>query len=153
MRRYFCCWIGLLLLGLLAGCRGQSGPKTVPVSGKITWDNQPLANADVSFTPTDKVEGKPAPSSNARTDAQGNFSLKLDQDGRDGAVPGNHRVRVSKMDRGGEGKPGKGQLIPKDYNENTTLNFTVPADGSKEANFALSSNPSAPPVRGRPGGR
>jgi len=126
----------------------------VPVSGKITWDNQPLANADVSFTPTDaKTDGKPPPSSHARTDEQGNFTLKLDEDNRDGAVPGNHRVRVSKMDRGGEGKPGKGQLIPKAYNEASTLSFTVPPEGTKDANITLSSNPSAPPIRKGPGGR
>jgi len=146
--------LGLLLLLLFAGCHNAPDYKTAPVSGKVTMDNKPLAGATVTFTPLDaKPEaGKPVLSSTGHTDEQGNYSLKLDADGREGAVPGQYRVRIAKMDRGGEGKPGKGQVVPHAYNQDSTLQFNVPDAGSKEANFSLSGNPSsAPPRRGRGG--
>jgi hypothetical protein len=117
-------------------------------------DQRPLANADVTLTPTElkDKEGNPVPEAFGKTDGQGNYTLKVLPRGRGepivGAVTGAYRVRISIFDR-----TGKGQLVPEAYNRNTLLSFTVPADGSKEANFELSSNPSAPPVRTRPGGR
>jgi hypothetical protein len=83
----------LLLAGLLtAGCGGPAGPKTVPVSGVVQLDGQPLEGATVSFLP--KASGaRPA---TATTDAQGKFTLGTFALG-DGAVPGPHSVIVTKI--------------------------------------------------------
>jgi hypothetical protein len=125
----------LLLPLLLLGC-GQSGPKVASVSGLVTLNKKPLANADITFTPTEPGPNKsPGLESSARTDEQGRYSLKVIQDKRDGAVVGAHKVRISLIERGAS----LVNRLPEAYNKNTKLTFTVPAEGSKEANFDLSS--------------
>jgi hypothetical protein len=129
--------IGLLLLCLIAlGC-GKSGPKTVSVSGKVTMDDQPLANATVSFIPAD---GKDITAKEAvgQTDAQGNYSLKLNQSQASGAAPGEYKVSISLIERGAS----LTNVVPEEYNKKTKLTFTVPDAGTKEANFPLKKNPS-----------
>lgn len=72
---------------IAAGCGG--GPKLVPASGVLLLDKKPLADAQVEFWP--ETEG---PRSIAVTDANGKFVLKTDDQTRDGAVPGPHKVVV-----------------------------------------------------------
>jgi hypothetical protein len=45
--------VGLLGLGLLAGCGGESGPKRNRVSGSATFDGKPIPYGEVLFTPDD----------------------------------------------------------------------------------------------------
>ncbi len=78
----------LMLVG--SGC-GGSKPATAPVSGTVLLDGKPVADASVLFEPTEG--GVPARGS---TDASGQFSLSTFTRG-DGAVPGRHRVAISKM--------------------------------------------------------
>jgi hypothetical protein len=139
----------LPLFALLLGCFGKSPPATVRVSGKVTMDNRPLAHAIVTFSPSEVAEGTTPQSSTGRTDEQGNYSLKLDTASAEGAVTGKHRVRVAVIDRGGDGKPsGKSiEKVPVEYNTKTTLSFTVPPEGTSEANFSLSSHPKSTPTR------
>ena len=127
-------WLMLLPL-LLLGC-GKSGPKVVPVSGQVTLDKKPLANADVTFSPTESGPNKsPGLESSGRTDEKGRYTLLVIQDKREGAVVGTHKVRISLIERGAS----LVNRLPNGYNKNTKLTFTVPAEGSKEANFDLSS--------------
>ena len=131
------CVVPLALLPL--GCL-KSVPKTVAVSGRVTMDKRPLPNADISFCPIEYEQaGKRIPEASGRTDADGRFALKLSDGTADGAVVGPSRVRVSIFDRGGDGRPGKGQLIPPRYNRETKLTFDVPPGGTSEANFDLTS--------------
>ena len=84
---------GLLLVCLATmGCvRGDSGrPQTAPVSGRITFRGQPVANAAVTFV----CSGAPRFSS-GRTDADGKFKLSTFEPG-DGAVIGDNLVTVVK---------------------------------------------------------
>jgi hypothetical protein len=82
----------LVLLGVatLLGCGGGPGdaPDTAPVTGKITLDNAPLANATVTFQPT---SGRP---STDVTDEQGNYDLKFSIR-KDGAALGEHVVSIT----------------------------------------------------------
>jgi hypothetical protein len=130
--RYLAC---LLLPVLLLGC-GKAGPKVAPVSGRVTMDNKPLANADITFSPT---ESDPNNSANlesfGQTDEDGRYSLKMIQGKRDGAVVGANKVRISLIERGGK----LVNRVPAAYNKSTSLTYTVPAGGSTEANFDLSS--------------
>jgi hypothetical protein len=126
-------WLLLLAL-LLLGC-AKGGPKVVPVSGRVTLDQQPLANADVTFSPESGAGGSGSLDSSGQTDEQGNYSLKMIQDRRNGAVVGTHKVRISLIERGTKIV----NRVPKQYNTDTKLTFTVPAEGSKEANFDLTS--------------
>lgn len=82
-------------LVLLAGCGGgiEKFP-TAPVSGVVMCDGKPVPMAMVYFEPIaagkNAMVGKPGFS---RADADGKFTLSTYGDG-DGAVVGEHRVRV-----------------------------------------------------------
>lgn len=125
------CW-------LLVGC-GSS--KTAPVSGRITLNGKPLANASVTFAPVGgKDNQEPGPSSAAITDGDGRYTLRLiGQDGR-GAMVGKHKVMVAlqeEADTTNDDGPVKLKQLPLKYNGQTTLEFDVPAKGTDAADFDL----------------
>ena len=93
---------GLLALTVGCGAGDPQGPKTVPAKGKVTYKNAPVEGATVSFL----GDGKSAPAV-AVTDAAGEFILTTTRSG-DGAVPGTHRVTVSKF----VAPPAKAQIGP-----------------------------------------
>lgn len=81
---------GLAVAASLAGCGGVSYPATVPVEGTVLYKGAPVEGANVSFN-TEK-----APRSGyAVTDAEGKFHIST-FGSRDGAIPGEHVVTVSK---------------------------------------------------------
>lgn len=96
---------GLLLitaciLGLASGCsRGRQYPPTHSVSGVVTVEGQPVADAIVSFLPDDGQN--PA---NGSTDASGRYELTSFTRG-DGAMEGSFRVTIVKYEKEVEGKP------------------------------------------------
>jgi|SRR5262245_41379163 hypothetical protein len=135
MRRIGC----LLLLAALpaAGC-GKSS-KIVPVSGRVTLDGRPLAEARINFQPQgDALE--PGPGSSAQTDANGEYTLELVTGGK-GAYVGTHRVYITKFtnqpnpedDRARAGP----NLVPAKYNLQSELTCDVPRGGRTDANFDL----------------
>ena len=77
----------LLTAGLLLSGCGSAGPDLVPVSGTVTLDGKPLANAHVTFEPHNGA------SSIAMTNSQGEYSLVFPGN-RVGALPGEHRVTI-----------------------------------------------------------
>jgi hypothetical protein len=115
------------------------------VSGRVLIDNRPLAHAEIRFQPTD---GKDFPYSVGFTDDQGNYTLRL-ENGSDtpGAVVGEHRVLISLNQRTkspGMAKPPKlgrrpHELVPSQYNRNSTLTCAIPPEGKLDANFDLKS--------------
>jgi hypothetical protein len=135
----------LLLLPL--GCGGPHY-QLAAVSGHVTMDNKPLANANVAFYPT---TGSEQPAAKGRTDEEGNYKLETFARGRDedGAVVGESRVEISinaqnagrKIDPGGKGhsRSENGDLVPAKYNSQTILKFTVPPEGTEQADFPLTS--------------
>jgi hypothetical protein len=136
MRRIAC----LLLLAALpaAGC-GKSS-KIVPVSGRVTLDGRPLAEARINFQPQgDALE--PGPGSFALTDANGEYTLELVGGGGKGAYVGTHRVFITKStnqpnpedDRARAGP----NLVPPKYNLQSELTCDVPSGGRTDANFDL----------------
>jgi hypothetical protein len=85
-----------LALGLctLAGC-GNPNPPTGRVTGKVTWQGQPVKNASVIFAPVTGDKAKESPKgANGRTNDGGEYTLNTFGEG-DGAVLGKHRVLVS----------------------------------------------------------
>lgn len=132
------------LLLIAAGCGGESYP-VAPVSGQVTLDGQPLADARIGFEPRRQGNNPNAgPGSYAKTDAQGRFELQTLKDEK-GAVVTTHdvwiRTFVAPADRSGEIIESQPEKVPARYNDATTLTFTVPAEGSDQANFALTSEP------------
>lgn len=77
----------LLCLSMTIGC-GESGPSLGKVTGKVTLDGKPVANAIVSFVPED---GRRA--SSATTNADGIYNLAYIS--QEGAVIGKHKVSVT----------------------------------------------------------
>jgi hypothetical protein len=129
----------LLACLALTGC-GGGGPAIAPVTGVVTLNDEPLADALVTTQPT--TDG---PGSVARTATDGTFTLRLVGDDRAGAVVGRHRVVISKGDRpldpsavSEEGKgPAPKETLPARYNDKTELRMEVPAGGLAGHRFDL----------------
>jgi hypothetical protein len=133
-----------LVLTLTVGC--GSGTKYAPVSGRVTLNGQPLANATVSFQPI-ATEGNleaSALGSTGKTNANGEYTLTC-ADGHTGAWVGKHRVMISAVtEQVGEtdARPPRGgwpqkDKVPAKYNSDSKEEYTVPAGGTDKADFAL----------------
>jgi hypothetical protein len=136
-----CVVLGACLLALACvGC--DSGPEIASVEGTVTMDGAPLANASVVFVPEN---GRPA---GATTDAQGKYVLTFTE-GRKGATPGKHKVRISTLadpseTPDGEPIPAQPETVPMRYNAQTELTFTVEPATKNVANFDLESGGEMP---------
>ena len=95
---------GILLLA--AGCRDSNLPKTAPVSGVVTFQGKPLANAEVVFIPDGDAR-----SASGRTDANGRYELMTFSPG-DGAAPGKYRIIVTARGPARALAPGEGAGMP-----------------------------------------
>jgi len=134
----------VVLALLLAGCGGGSEKyKTAPVSGRVTLDSKPLADATVEFVPErGKAEKDILPSSVGVTTEDGRYSLVLETESKPtGAVVGKHKVFITLGASGSskDSKPTFHQQLPERYNRRTELRCEVPADGRSDANFDLKS--------------
>jgi hypothetical protein len=134
-------WLIGMAMFLALGCASE---KYAPVSGKVTLNGQPLANAVVSFQPI-APEGKldAGPGSTGKTNDKGEYTLQS-MKGINGAMVGQHRVNISTQsategDLDGRGRQRVAELIPDRYNRMTQLTFDVRPGGTKEADFALQS--------------
>ncbi|WP_339733387.1 carboxypeptidase-like regulatory domain-containing protein [uncultured Gimesia sp.] len=123
-------WCLVALLGI-SGCfgGGESLPELAEVTGTINLNGSPLPGASVVFLP------KEGGSAFALTDANGKFELMYNQDTA-GAVLGSYTVKVSKEKNPEE--PGM-DLVPKKYNEMTTLTAEVKSGAENDFQFDLSS--------------
>lgn len=135
----------LAAVTLLAGC-GSDLPELGTVTGIVTLDDKPLADATVVFEPeNDRF-------SQGFTDAEGRYELMY-KVGVAGAALGKHTVRITKFEGGGEGEEeddpagADGEeaksIVPAAYNTQTTLTEEVKS-GSQEIDFKLSSSAEAP---------
>lgn len=118
---------------LFTGC-GAEG--FVPVSGKVTLDNVPLAGARVSFEPQ-VTQGTTRPEGSfGVTDGEGNFSLRRVSDDARGAATGEHIVTLSKNEATNPADDAAPVVehVPEKFRKNP---FTVPAGGTDQANFAI----------------
>lgn len=127
-----------VLLATMAGCGGQ---KPLRVSGVVTLDDQPVADAGVLFCPAET--GTPA---GGTTDANGRFRLATIN--TPGVLPGEYRVTVAKKEVSGmiglgiigpQGMQVK-WIVPEKYGklETSGLRAVVGRDHT-EFSFALSS--------------
>lgn len=105
-------------LAVTVGC---GGGETVPVSGTVTLDGEPLDGATIVFTPQEG--GRP---SAARTDSNGYYNLVYGR-GAAGAVPGEHLVTISTyIEEDTDSDPedalaGSAERVPARYNVNSEL--------------------------------
>ena len=90
-------YVTILLPAFVAGCNPEKLPKLGTVSGTVTMDGQPVANATVTFDGA--KEGESA--SLGRTDASGKYELYYSR-GNKGATIGEHVVHISTHDETGD---------------------------------------------------
>jgi len=128
-----------LLVSLISGCGGGSDtPPLGTVSGVVTLDEKPLANAQVTFQP---AGGR---ASVGETDSEGKYTLSY-TGAAAGALIGPHQVVIISAveafsDESGEGKDraARPEILPAKYNSKTTLKAEVKA-GSNTIDFPLTS--------------
>lgn len=138
----------ILTVAIASGCRDSGGAvKTVKVSGAVYLDDKPLEGALVVFQ-SRKHTGI------GKTDAKGRYTLEK------GAVPGQNKVIFSKtagaaphdvagpaasmprVDPGKDTPPmAQGELLPEKYSNGLkpSVTFDVPEEGTREADFRLTS--------------
>ena len=126
---------------LAAGC---GGPKIAPVSGKVTMDGKPLANANVNFQPIGQGNVHPGPGSHSKADKNGEYTLEYIEGGQ-GALVSKHRVEISAIADDGKGDPEDNRRraapdrVPPQFNVKSQLTCDAPPGGKNDANFALTS--------------
>lgn len=110
----------VLLVTVVGGCGPQAKlpkwPDPVPVSGKVTYGDQPLANAIVVFNPEGSTVGRGAA---GRTDEAGEYELETrmpDNSVKKGCIPGKYRVMISRMVN-----PDGSVWLPKDDKEGPAM--------------------------------
>jgi hypothetical protein len=124
----------IVVCAMFVGCSGRGD--LGQVSGKVTMDGKPLAEARVEFYPTQ--QGSIA---SGRTDANGEYSLMFSRDVA-GASLGENLVRISTHDVGYE--EGKGEFaiperVPAKYNRDSQLTVKV-EPGKQRHDFDLKSD-------------
>jgi hypothetical protein len=135
------------LLGLpflsFAGCGQQTdGPLREAVSGSVSLDGQPLPDGLIQLIPTSAREGTVS----GAVVKDGKFSIERQK----GLAPGEYRVVINSGGRGGdvpkplEEAPGlldasntPKDLIPPQYNTNSTLKAEVKASAPNTFDFSL----------------
>jgi len=132
--------LGALLLSIAVGC-GKAGPEApplVPVSGTVTLDGKPLANASVTFLPVAGTSGARSPY--GFTGPDGRYELMYDNEHK-GSPEGSFEVVCNKwvMPDGSDFPRDSGQspievareLLPPNYSQEgmSELKATVPAGG------------------------
>lgn len=119
----------------LVGCGADAGGR-VMVSGNVTHNGAPLATGTISFLPTD---GKGATA--GATISNGKYETAI--------APGSKKVSITSeqvvkeiprdpKDPSGEKITETRQVIPPQYNAQTTLTVDIPDSGKQDANFELS---------------
>ena len=149
LRITFALGLGLFLIG----CR--SDDRVAAVTGVVTLDDKPIAEASVTFMP--KEGGRPA---FGVTDASGKYELTTFEEG-DGALIGNHIVTILAVDEKVSDKavaaaeehgslsefmqPQAKQkwIVPERYSEQDTsgLSFDVRRGEQNRADFPLTKKP------------
>jgi len=112
----------------ILGCSRSHQPPLGLVSGTVTLDGVPLANAIVRFTPAG-----PGRTSEGISDADGHYDLRYLR-----AIPGanidQHTVRITTASEENGGR----ELLPPRYHSRTELEARV-VSGSNDLDFALRS--------------
>lgn len=125
----------LLCLFVVSGC-GPKGPKVYFVTGKVTWNGAPLADASIFFNPVSDTSGDGA---SGKTDAEGVYKIQTISGKPDGGTtPGKYKVTFRKTEVKWDGKsylnnPGGEpiensraiQILPVQYQADRTTPFEV----------------------------
>ncbi len=115
-------------LACLAGCNSEVGT----VSGRVTFDGQPVKHASVYFQPKDGGRA-----STAITDDDGNYKLMY-KVGQPGAKVGTHVVKITTAWQDDDKNINRAEFLPAKYHANSNLTKEVKA-GHNTFDFPLTS--------------
>jgi hypothetical protein len=120
--------VALFCTGIIAGC-GDGSPRTVPVSGTITFGGGEWpAAGSLFFMVVESADGFPKKSGSAEFDKDGRFVAKTFADG-DGLIPGRYLVGVNCWAEPYEmGGPPQKSHVPGQYRDASTSGFEVEID-------------------------
>jgi len=121
-------WLLLGWIAIVCGC-GQTGPRTYPVSGTVTFNGKPVAEGDIVFIPPDRSL---APEGGRIVD--GVFAMRSKE--------GKCRVEITASEVGPntprvDGVPLITNYIPARYNSRSVLSAEVAPDGENTFDFRL----------------
>ncbi len=119
--------LAVSLLVMLVGCSKDAA--SANVSGRVTFNGQPLVKAVLLFSP---VDGSRA--STGVTNENGEYTLRFTPS-NEGAVVGEHKVIISTTSELADGTITK-EKLPAKYNRETGLKETLKS-GKQEINFDL----------------
>lgn len=136
-------FLGCIVLLPLVGCEGGDVPRMARVSGRVLVDGKPLANVRVMFAPVGSQDRPfPGPPSSGLTDDTGHYKLFSSKDNSEGAVVGPCRVRIHVREEIPEdiekARTRVVKQLPVRFNDQTTLKFDVPPQGTEKADFEVS---------------
>lgn len=129
----------LLLLAVMVGCGGESGPKKFEVTGTVTFKKQPLDYGSIQFMP---AEGSKGGSFSGAEIKGGKYTIPA----ASGLVAGTYRVIISSGDKDpkakeeampGESGPPAKERIPPEYNANSKQQVEVTAGKGNVFNFDI----------------
>jgi hypothetical protein len=122
---------------LLSGGCGHSGPETVAIQGKLTFEGGKVPpHCTVYFQPQQAAKGLPLRPANSKIDDQGRFTVTSFRRG-DGLVPGTYGVTVEYFQPKPGGDPARedgwvrhskqlGELTIAPGSKTVTADFSVP---------------------------
>jgi hypothetical protein len=117
-------WIASLGLAIvwLIGCGGSDRPKTIPITGHVTFDGQPPGEVgSLVFTPTETAPGYIKRPASGGFAADGKYRV-MSWEPDDGLVPGHYTVSLVPNDL-------KATKIPEKYQQGGSgLEVDVPVD-------------------------
>jgi hypothetical protein len=140
------CIAAALAALVVAGC-GSGLPKTIRVSGRVTFDGQPPPGpGKIYFLPTEPAPGFPSRPAKGDYDADGRYRATTFEPG-DGLMPGKYLISIESWDAPPNmtGNPGKSH-IPEKYQSPQTSGFKIditPKMGPQEMNVDVVTKGSA----------
>jgi hypothetical protein len=132
--------VGLLLLGLAAGCGSDDGLDRQAISGIVTVDGQPLEGGAILLEPTAFESG--TGTAVGATIRRGEFTVARDR----GPIPGRYRVRIyassgvqapPRQDQTDKTRRPMVERLPDVYNTRSELYAEVKARGPNRYRFEL----------------
>lgn len=135
---------GILLILLVAGCGGSTGPTKYKVSGKVTLDGAPLETGRITFKAAD---GKGVTYSEEIK--AGAYSTEVTAGKKKVEITSLRKVEGKRAKVGGNpGDPISAdnpadvfeEAIPAKYNDKTTLDADVTSSGSNQFDYNLTSD-------------
>jgi hypothetical protein len=140
------CLCVIVLAAVLLGCGGASG--RVPVTGTVTFNDKPLADAVVTFYPEGDTAGLGGA---ARTGPDGRYTLTAAQGG-DGLHPGEYAVVISRLLRP-DGTPLPPNVPPIESDASETLPAAYSSRDASTLKRTVSKDTTSYDFALRPGGK